>query len=237
MRRRRRLAGEHQDTARWLVSYADLVTLLFAFFVVMYAVSSVNVSKYRVVASSMQDAFGKVPPPVVRKPTDSTAHPLAVLQMQGIARELETVLGPLVKGGKVKLRSDALGLHVEINSQVLFAPGRAELRGDSSGILHVIAGVLAGEPYDLEVAGHTDNLPIANSAYPSNWELSALRATAVVRVLAGAGIAGPRLKSVGRADSLPVATNLTAQGRARNRRVELTILGRLPVAARVGHRG
>jgi chemotaxis protein MotB len=103
---------------------------------------------------------------------------------------------------------------------------------DAEPILRVIAAALAGEPYDLEIAGHTDNLPIASAQFPSNWELSALRATAVVRVLADAGIASARLKAVGRADSQPVATNLTPEGRARNRRVELTVLAKLPPAAR-----
>lgn len=235
MRRRRRLNSDHEDSARWLVSYADLVTLLFAFFVVMYAVSSVNDAKYRVVSDSMQGAFGKLPPnevTVKKPPPVNPAHPLAALQMQGVVDDLNTVLAPRLPGGQIRLREDAVGIHIEINSRMLFAAGDAHLVGDADAILRAIADALRGEPYDIEIAGHTDNLPIANSRFASNWELSAMRATAVVRVLADAGIAGPRLKAVGRAESLPVSSNLSAEGRARNRRVELTVLAKLPPAAR-----
>lgn len=235
MRQRRRLPSDHEDTGRWLVSYADLVTLLFAFFVVMYAVSSVNENKYRQVSEALEGAFGKPPIYVPGKgggTVDTSLNPLVTLQFRDVAEQLNTLLAPAMKGGQVRLKQDARGLGIEINSQVLFAAGRAELAGDHVDVLRVIAEVLAGEPYDIEIAGHTDNLPISSPSFPSNWELSAMRAAAVLRVLEQAGIAGPRLKAVGRGDSLPIATNLTPEGRARNRRVELTVLSKLPEAPR-----
>lgn len=233
MRRRRRLSGDHEDSTRWLVSYADLVTLLFAFFVVMYAMSSVNESKYRELSGSLENAFGK-PPPAVPDARTSNAplagNPVVALQMRGVASRLESVLAPLLKGGQVRLKHDTRGLAIEINSQTLFAPGAATLAGDGAPILAEIAATLAGEPYDIEIAGHTDNQPIATASFPSNWELSAARASAVARALEAGGVAAPRLAAVGRAASRPIATNLTSEGRARNRRVELAVLATLPPA-------
>ena len=111
---------------------------------------------------------------------------------------------------------------------MLFAPGHAELEPQSLTVLRAVAEHLRREPFNLEITGHTDNVPISNSIYASNWELSAVRASSVVRLLAENGIAPVRLFAIGREASLPIAPNDTAEGRARNRRVELMILSGLP---------
>jgi chemotaxis protein MotB len=242
-RRRRRIASEHDNHDRWLISYADFITLLFAFFVVMYAVSAVNEGKYRILASALGDAFGKpqagdapVPqlptvtlPPEVRQRTlkqqqaiEEQAH------MTEVARSLLDVMGPLVKEGKVRVTQSRRGVSIEMNANVLFEPGRAELEPDSLAVLRAVAGTLKNEPFNLEVTGHTDIVPISNSIFASNWELSAVRATSVVRLLADNGIAPARLFAIGREASQPIASNGTAEGRARNRRVELMILSGMP---------
>ena len=243
MRRRRRITIEHENHDRWLISFADFVTLLFAFFVVMYAISAVNESKYRVLSSSLGDAFGKpssqdapVPqvsttplPPEVKQRTlkqqqaiEEQAH------MTEVASNLLDVMAPLVKEGKVRVTQSRRGVSIEINANVLFAAGQAELEPQSLTVLRAVAEHLRKEPFNLEITGHTDNVPVSNSIFASNWELSAVRASSVVRLLAENGIAPVRLFAIGREASLPIAPNNTAEGRARNRRVELMILSGLP---------
>jgi len=243
MRRRRRVVIEHENHDRWLISFADFVTLLFAFFVVMYAISAVNESKYRVLASSLGDAFGKTPstdapvpqlpamplPPEVKQRTlkqqqaiEEQAH------MTEVASNLLDVMAPLVKEGKVRVTQSRRGVSIEINANVLFAAGQAELEPQSLAVLRAVAEHLRNEPFNLEITGHTDDVPIRNSVFASNWELSAVRASSVVRLLADSGIAPVRLFAIGREASQPIASNETAEGRARNRRVELMILSGLP---------
>lgn len=243
MRRRRRIVSDHDNHERWLISYADFITLLFAFFVVMYAISAVSESKYRVLASSLGDAFGKAPaddalvpqlmpatlPPEVRQRTlkqqqaiEEQAH------MTEVASSLMDVMAPLVKEGKVRVTQSRRGVSIEMDANVLFEPGRAELEPQSLAVLRAVAESLKKEPFNLEITGHTDDVPIRNSIFASNWELSAVRATSVVRLLADNGIAPERLLAIGREASKPLASNNTAEGRARNRRVELMILSGLP---------
>lgn len=243
MRRRRRITIEHENHDRWLISFADFVTLLFAFFVVMYAISAVNESKYRVLANSLGDAFGKPASQDAPVPQVSpTPLPLEVKQrtlkqqqaieeqahMTEVASNLLDVMAPLVKEGKVRVTQSRRGVSIEINANVLFAAGQAELEPQSLTVLRAVAEHLRTEPFNIEITGHTDNVPISNSIFASNWELSAVRASSVVRLLAENGIAPVRLFAIGREASLPIAPNETAEGRARNRRVELMILSGLP---------
>lgn len=241
MRRRRRIAYDHENHDRWLISYADFITLLFAFFVVMYAISAVNENKYRVLASSLGDAFGKAPagsevqpslPAASSLPRESVRASPKVQEEQAhmtkMASTLLDVMAPLVKEGKVRVTQSRRGVSIEINANVLFEPGRAELQPGSLTVLRAVADRLRNEPFNLEITGHTDLLPISNSVFASNWELSAVRATSVVRLLAANGIAPERMLAIGREASKPIAPNNTPEGRARNRRVELMILSGLP---------
>lgn len=243
MRRRRRIDLDHDHHDRWLISYSDFITLLFAFFVVMYAVSAVNESKYRVVASSLGDAFGKParspaemsPPPKSAKAANAaprvTKQPPTLEEqahMTEVANSLLDVMAPLVKEGQVRMTRSRRGVSIEINANVLFAPGRAELHPQSLAVLSAVAEKLKTEPFNLEITGHTDVVPIRNSAFASNWELSAVRAASVVRLLANHGIAPTRLYAIGREASQPIASNDSTEGRARNRRVELLILSGRP---------
>jgi chemotaxis protein MotB len=243
MRRRRRIRSDHEQHDRWLISYADFITLLFAFFVVMYAVSAVNEQKYRVVAESLGGAFGKVTvggqAPPGRSATGLSPEARAQLErdrlvqeeaahMNEVASSLLDVLGPLVREGKVRITQGRRGVSIEINANVLFEPGKADLQPASLEVLRAVAEHLHNEPFNLEITGHTDLLPISNSSFASNWELSAVRATSVVRLLAANGIAPERMQAIAREATRPVAPNNTAEGRARNRRVELMILSGLP---------
>ncbi len=235
---------EHENHERWLVSYADFITLLFAFFVVMYAISTLNEGKYRVLSDALTTAFrhdavvsaqssgmapinrtNAGPPPVshiIRAP-----DPLRRVQQQkllDLADRITEALKPLVQSGQVRLTRLPRGLAVEINASVLFAPAQATLEPGSIAGLEAVAQVIGGTEHAVQVEGHTDNLPIGSAQYPSNWELSAARASSVVRLFLAHGVAANRLTAIGYADNRPVEDNDTPEHRARNRRVTLLII-------------
>jgi chemotaxis protein MotB len=243
MRRdRRKHDEEHEPHDRWLVSYADFMTLLFAFFVVMYAMSSINEGKYRVFSDSVGDALGlsrsapgvaidapallALPNPARKRRNEALRHEKE--HMTRLAQNLLSTLAPLVKEGKVRVTQNSRGVSVEINASILFNQGDALLTEQSDQALRAVAVLLKDDPHAVQVEGHTDTMPISNAQFPSNWELSAARASAVVRLFIGAGVASPRLSAVGHGDNLAVAPNDTEAGRARNRRVAITIVSGLP---------
>ncbi len=245
---RRKHEEEHENHERWLVSYADFITLLFAFFVVMYAISSVNEGKYRILSNSLGIAFGGLTSkaPVLKDPVESTrpvlprplpapaqrANDAAVKRekalMTNIARDILKAMAPLISQGKVRVTQTNRGVSVEINASVLFAPGEAKLSAQSEKALRAVAEVLNKVDNDIQVEGHTDNVPINNVMFPSNWELSAVRASSVVRLFLESGMNEKRLVAVGHGANQPVDTNDTSEGRLRNRRVQLMILSGLP---------
>ncbi|MCC7549028.1 MAG: flagellar motor protein MotD [Burkholderiales bacterium] len=228
--RRYREGGESPD--RWLVSYADFITLLFAFFVVMYAISQVNEGKYKLLSDALIQAFK----PVASLQGTSTAERLmpgegvrssaeeGKARLDKIAQELVTALGDLIKTGQVRVTESGLGLAIEINASVLFESAQADLMPQAMPVLGSLANALAPLPNDIQVEGHTDSTPITSARFPSNWELSASRAGSVVRLFNALGVASVRLVAVGYADTRNIAPNDTPEGRARNRRVTVMIL-------------
>jgi len=244
MRLRRNSLGQRQagGQERWLISYADFITLLFALFVVMYALSSVSEGKFRVLGDSLGSAFRNnrvkplapimQPPAIDLLPHKVTKSPDPQLkqreEMRGIAQNILRVMGELVRDGQVRVTQTHWGISVEINASVLFASGQAQLRAESGHALRQVARVLAPTVQRIQVEGYTDNTPISNSRFPSNWDLSAARASSVVRLLIDNGVAEPRLSVIGYGPNRPVASNDTPESRARNRRVTLMILAEVP---------
>lgn len=250
MRRRRKLDEEHDSSERWLVSYADFITLLFAFFVVMYSLSSVNEGKYRVLSDSLVQAFrnvnvnesgGQIVMPTVSiapsqplvRPAPPALDPAAeqrrretAQRMRNMADEIRRVLSPLTQAGQVNVTEGAFGVSVEINASLLFAPGDSALGREAVTALDAVAQVLAPAPFPITVEGHTDNIPINTFRFPSNWELSAVRASTVARLFIDNGVAPDRLTAAGYADQRPVADNASEEGRGRNRRVTVLIESR-----------
>jgi chemotaxis protein MotB len=239
MARRKYVDDSHENHERWLISYADFITLLFAFFVVMYAVSVVNVGKYKVLSDALGDAFGgRGAARRIDTPVEVDALPLSNIiahkrleaakrdreRLDLLARKLNSVLAPLVNAGRVRITQTGRGITVEINASVLFDEGDAALVGNARETLRTVAGLLKDDPHAIEVEGHTDTIPIRNAAFPSNWELSAVRASTVVRLFADNGVPEQRLAAVGRGANQPIASNGDPVGRARNRRVAVTIL-------------
>ncbi len=245
MSRRKRGQEEHENTERWLVSYADFITLLFAFFVVMYSMSSINEGKYRVLSDTMEEAFKtppKSPEPIqigeerkTLKTVDTAVEEINLVgvkptitrqgrQLERIADDLEKNLAPLIDERLIKVTRDRLWVKVEMNNRILFPSGSARLSQKGYPILEELAEVVRDLPNHIDVEGHTDNRPIRTSVYPSNWELSAARAATVVRVFTRNGVDPKRLAAIGFGPYRPVADNRTASGRRSNRRVAVVIL-------------
>lgn len=244
---RRKRHEEHDNHERWLVSYADFMTLLFAFFVVMYALSTINEGKYRILSNAMVSAFNNAPVNVAPSPSAVVMPLSAAIQksnaaakaqeaakqkyrdkMRNVAKDILRVMAPLIEQGKVKVLETSRGVTIEINDSILFSPGQALLQPALVKALHAIAEVLAPTDFPITIEGHTDNVPINTPQFPSNWELSAVRATTVLRLFTDSGVTGDRLTAIGYADTRPVEENLLADGRARNRRVTILIDSAVP---------
>ena len=210
---------------RWLVSYADFITLLFAFFVVMYSVSQVNESKYRVLSETLDSAFN-APDRISETPSDSEnleeyQTPLAELS------ELEQALGEALSGlmaeGDVQLYGNEQWVDIALDANVIFASSSAEIDKQAESVFLSVADILSPYENAIAVSGHTDNIPISNNQFADNWELSTARAVSVVNLLSYNGVHPERLSAVGYGEYRPVADNETAEGRAQNRRVVLRV--------------
>lgn len=238
----RRKRDEHDNHERWLISYADFVTLLFAFFVVMYSISSVNEGKYKTFSDSLNTAFSTDPNSIsVNVVPNQKEQMFRVLvdkrdarmlekqrkiqaQMKAVGENLRQVMGPVIEQGAVGIHQTRRGVVVDISASTLFREGEERLQPGAQGILQQLAIVLARENQAIEVEGHTDDVPIKTAHFPSNWELSSGRASSVVRMLASYGVPENRLAAVGMASNQPVVANDTPENRAKNRRVSITIL-------------
>ena len=246
-KRHKRSIVESDNVDRWLVSYADFITLLFAFFVVMYAISSVNDGKYRVLSDTLVEAF-KTPPKAIEpiqigKPLEAQSpatqnnigvpKPIHVespkvdqanAHMTQIANRIKRNLQPLIDKHYIKVTSNQLWVEVEINTSILYSSGSAELEVEAYEPLKKLASMLAGLPNYIDVEGYTDDLPISNAVYPSNWELSAARAASVVQLFIKSGVDPEHLSVIGYGQYRPIAKNDSVEGRRQNRRVSVVIL-------------
>jgi chemotaxis protein MotB len=245
---------EEKDTSeRWLISYADFITLLMVFFVVMYAMSKVDAAKYAELSQSLNSAFhggasvfeqnpgtigiddsgtgtNRTPTPA---PTggygmvDSNGDGVAdeVAEMQQVEEQLKTYFGQHNLNNSVSMDIDDRGLVVSLKDTILFDVGSADIRSDASGELVTIGEALNTMGNYIRVEGHTDNVPINTSRYSSNWELSAARAINVVKLfIASAQVPPDKLSAVGYGPYKPIADNSTAEGRSQNRRVDVILL-------------
>jgi chemotaxis protein MotB len=237
-KRRRNRANEAIHHDRWLVSYADFVTLLFAFFVVMYALSASNESRYQAVAQSIEAAFLEKKRQVniqqdeALKERVDHVSPIKLdeewvadsRQLQQASSQLAQQLNEQIKDQLVAVNKGNSWIELQMNSELLFLSGSADLAANSLPVLKKVAEILQPLPNQIQVEGHTDNLPIGTSKFPSNWELSSARATTVVRELIKNGINPPRLSAIGYGEFHPVADNKIEAGRFKNRRVSLLII-------------
>ncbi len=226
---------EHENHERWLVSYADFITLLFAFFVVMYSVSSVNEGKYRTVSESITTAFTNhkpigqmsvVPLPMEQsKPAMDSSLKKRPNDFQVYLKAANSLATVKSAEGDVTVQNTSRGISIKIKNEVAFDSGQAHMKPAVRELLDLIAALVKDLPNLISVEGHTDAIPIRTRQYPSNWELSASRATALVRYFINQHqLVANRFSATGFGGEHPIKTNATPEGRAANRRVEIVIL-------------
>ena len=221
------ILSEESDHGGWIVTFADLVTLLLVFFVLMFSISSMNLEKFRAVMKSIQANLGEAVPMVEK--TD-----LADFQQVGLEdlsssqrtmiQDLEHSIQERQMGEHIVLRWDGKRIYISIKGAVLFDSGSAQLNEEVIPILGDIIRIIARNPdYKVNIKGHTDNRPISTPQFHSNWELSAIRATTVLQYLIENGIDPTRLTATGYGDLLPIAPNDSEEHRSMNRRVEFVL--------------
>ena len=249
MGRKKRESPENHE--RWLVSYADFITLLFAFFVVMFASSQTDKAKAQAVAESVQkaldgDSFNSVVTAVLGGAIDVKGQGSA--QMKGPGGVKETVktaeakreaqtaellpslqvltkeLGGEIKAGKLQITMGSRGLIISFTQAALFPSGEDVIAKDFYAGIQKIATAVGRVPNPVRLEGHTDSIPIHNSRFRSNWELSAARSIALLEMFVNCGVPRERLSIAGYADTAPLEDNSTEEGRQKNRRVDMVVL-------------
>jgi chemotaxis protein MotB len=264
---------EESNSERWLVSYADFITLLFAFFTTLYAISTVDAQKMGKMVVSMRASFdntlfnsGSRTLSLSQGSGGTESSSLSREMLQTIAasngmntkkistkrfedslsskkqvlngekalgrlkRSVETLLGADMMKGMVRTNMEPRGLVISLGEGIVFDTGSDQIKAEGRALLDTIATSLVSLGNHIRVEGHTDNVPINNSRFPSNWELSTARATAVVSyMIEKFGLQPELLSAAGYAEYRPAAPNDTAEGRARNRRVDVVVLN--PAAA------
>ena len=256
----KRRSSDHAHHDRWLVSYADFITLLFAFFVVLYASSRTDQRKQTQVAHSIQAAFqalGLFPAyaprdaspagPTHSEPAapvnvvlgdDLSASPQVQQDLAHLQGQLAAMLAPQIHSQAVALRLGRDGLVISLRETGFYDSGSALPHPSSQGTLDRLAMRLRATPYDLRIEGHTDNVPIHTAQFASNWELSTARATELAKIfITQYGLAPGRLSAAGFAEYHPVASNDTPDGRSQNRRVDIIVLPRISVVPALPHHG
>lgn len=262
---RKKRHEDHINHEAWAIPYGDLVTLLLAFFVVMYSISSVNEGKYRVLSDSLVAAFRGTPkttrpiqmgdnPPsggaeqgrddalpqgsvdrsTLSLPLDKPPGGIVGITgvgdagtragLESMAEDIREALAELIERDQVRIRETPLWLEVEIKTDLLFPVGIAEVAEVALPTLQRVGDILEPMPNALRVEGHTDDVPISTTRFPSNWELSSARASSVIRLFQNRGVLPERMVAVGLGEYRPAASNDTADGRNRNRRVTIVIL-------------
>jgi chemotaxis protein MotB len=260
---RKKKAAEHVNHERWLVSYADFITLLFAFFVVLFSSSQVDKRKVGKLAQAISEAFQQMgifetansripmvtadPLPAQNVPLiadgkgisgnaqmasafeKAAGSPAPANDMDNLQKQLSGALAPEIQRHEVALKTSREGLVITLREVGFFDSGSAVLRPTSEAAVRRIAQVLMAQPNNVRFEGHTDNVPIHNAQFASNWELSTARATEMIRLFITQYNFPPlRLSAAGYAEYHPVAGNQTADGRAQNRRVDVVVLSSTP---------
>lgn len=247
---RRKKQHAHANHERWLVSYADFITLLFAFFVVLYASAQVDNKKIAQVSAAIEGGFQQlgafsgsggalvIPSPAAKSgtpPRPSNVVDLAHGTQGGgyspdvnlLKRQLEEALGEEIRKHEIEMRVTPEGLVVSLREVGFFNSGDATLLEDGRNTLARIAGILNEKGFHIRVEGHTDNMPIHTSRFKSNWELSTARATEVVSILIEKhGFNPEQVSAAGYSQYRPIASNDTEEGRRSNRRVDVVVVAR-----------
>jgi chemotaxis protein MotB len=243
---------KHASLDRWLVSYADFMTLLFALFVVLFAFAKADQKKQAQVTESVDAAFrslgifpesSRLHSKGVAGGSEQAVAPMNIVMgedvlapakvkddLDQVRRELQQILSNQVAQHTVSIQMGRDGLVISLREAGFFNSGSATPRPETLPTLRQIAASLGRTPYDLRIEGHTDNIPIHTAEFDSNWELSSARATRIARLFLDMhALPADRLSAAGYAEFHPVASNSAPEGRAQNRRVDLVVLPRTKI--------
>ena len=220
------------DANRWLLPYADFVTLLLAVFVVMYSVSNVEESKFKSLSESLSVALN-VKNTEAKSSLFESDKSSALMQSRKSKEDqfielnstLQNDLAPLLALNKIKIVQIKGGINIIINDSLLFKSGQAQIDPTFEKDLNQISSILSKYPNQIQIEGHTDSSRISSGLYPSNWELSSARASSVVRAFITNGVPENQLMAIGYAANQPIESNSSEEGRYRNRRVTIKIIG------------
>ncbi|HUN65380.1 MAG TPA: flagellar motor protein MotB [Bacteroidota bacterium] len=228
MIRKRRREEEHENLERWLLTYADLITLLLGLFVILYAMSKIDTPRYGELVAALTGIFGKgehgviqghagmVPPPIAGAGGDERA---------AIEKEVKKEMSGTMASGLISVEQNERGVTVHMMEELLFASGSADLKDASLKVLDPLAEILKKMPNDIRVEGHTDDVPIHNDKFPSNWHLSVARAMTTAYYLIERHELTPwKIAVAGYSQYRPLLPNTTPENRARNRRVDIVIV-------------
>lgn len=231
MARKRPAEGSPAGAPAWMATYSDMITLLLCFFVLLFSFATLDVQKFKAIAVSMNDSLGvldsgttmSMEPLVNSFPVDSPTE--EVEEFWNLYEEMSEYIKDNNLGASITLRLDERGLLVRFMDDVLFDSGKADLTHRARDIINKVAEIIKQNDKNVRVEGHTDNVPINTFRFPSNWELSTTRAVNVVKYLIEQnGIDAYRMSASGYSDQHPVDDNNTAEGRQKNRRVDMVIL-------------
>ena len=230
--KRKKHDEEHENSERWLLTYADLITLLLAFFIMMYTFSKKDAQKYEEVATHLRAIFSGGSGVAYRGGASSGSTILEVgskgTQSDEIKKQLEQQVGTLSSNNNnkdnISIYSDQRGTVIRIMDKAFFDEGKAELKERARSALDKIVPVVKQVNNHISIEGHTDNVPISTNEFKSNWELSVRRSTEVVRYFIERGGINPeRISASGYAEYRPLAQNDTPGNRALNRRIEIIV--------------
>jgi chemotaxis protein MotB len=226
---------------RWLVSYADFITLLMVLFVVLYSMSQVDIMRYKQLANSLSSAFLGGPVRIIdtgidqaggiSPNEDKSSAPIVIpgipkvpVNSQEVAGQLTELLTTAKLGGVVSVQNNIEGVLISLSERLLFAPGTAQLQPEAFTVLDTIANMIKNIDNEIRIIGHTDNTPPADPRYKTNWELSLARAMVIGSYLEKSGIAPERLFVAGRGEYRPIFPNDTPEHRALNSRADIIVV-------------
>lgn len=227
---KRRVENEKDNNDRWLLTYSDLITLLMIFFVVMYAISSVDAQKYQVLSESFGEVFGAsgqtsgAGVQVSVSPTDGETDKVDP-ELVAAANQIMELIKEKNLQDKVSVNIDERGVVVGLMNTVLFDPGSAQIKPDAVPTLVAIGQIANGVHNYIRVEGNTDDVPQNSAQFPSNWELSVIRATEVLKLMIDqSGVAANKISAVGYGEYRPSVPNTSVENRSKNRKVDIVIL-------------
>lgn len=213
----------HENSDRWLLTYADLITLLLGLFVILYAMSKVDNSKYAQVVQALGGVFGE--PALVSEGNSILPETNLASERKGIEERVRGAMYEDLNSNLISMSQDDRGVVVHLAEELLFPSGNATLKNSSTGSLELLASVLRTLPNQILVEGHTDDVPISTTQFPSNWHLSLARAMNTGDYLMkGLNLKPENVSIVGYAEYRPLVANTSVENRAKNRRVDIVIM-------------